>query len=144
MTGHALDPNRAIAAARHDVPVLRHRHDQLRGGGDMDADAEDVLARRALHFDVDAVAILFDIHLQLFNLFRRRPALFNLDDDLAIRPRADLNRAIERREVQLRRAIHLKAALFTRDVPLRIHDDAGTRQGKESHDGGGREYRFHT
>ena len=87
--------------------------------------------RGLLHLDVDPVAVLLRRgHLQLFDRFLRRPALLDLDDDVSPFARADLDRAVEGREVQVGRARHREALFVADDVPLRVDDDAGAAEGR--------------
>ena len=53
-----------------------------------------------------------------------RPALLDFDDDGFAVARANLDRAVERRQLQIGRAGDGEALLLAGDVPLRVHDHA--------------------
>src|SRR6185436_7076956 len=103
------------------------------------------LAARLLHLQLDRVPVLRRLDLELVDRLTGRTALLDLHEDVGLVPRLNLNRAVEGRHAQRRRARDGKAFFLANDLTLGI-DGHGATGGQESrnHDGAGEPSELHT
>ena len=84
----------------------------------LEPEAAETFGPRAIHFQIDPVRLLCRFNGELIDQFARGGAFLDLDEDLGLVPRLDLDGAVESFQMQFRRAIQRESLLLADDLAL--------------------------